>query len=127
MVNTVIEQDYIIRMIKQIIQAILKLVFGIDTDSPTAELLENAKASDTLHRLTEMIDSGNINSAENELYEKISSDNDLDLKVGILFYSYLNDKSDDFLSKNNFSRGEIELGLRNLVSMYGLDDISNLF
>lgn len=122
-----IEQDYIIRMIKQIIQAILKLVFGVDTDSPTAELLENAKASDTLNRLTELIDSGNINSAENELYENISADNDLDLKVGILFYSYLNDKSDDFLSKNNFSRGEIELGLRNLVSMYGLDDISNLF
>jgi len=122
-----IEQDYIIRMIKQIIRAILKLVFGIDTDSPTPELHENAKAADTLNRLTELIDSGNVNSAENELYENISAGNDLDLKVGILFYSYLNDKSDDFLSRHNFSRGEIELGLRHLVSMYGLSDISNLF
>ena len=34
------EQDYIMRLIKEMVRTILKLLFNIDTESPTAELLE---------------------------------------------------------------------------------------
>ena len=37
------EQDYVMRLIKEMVRAILKLLFNIDTDSPSAELLEDAK------------------------------------------------------------------------------------
>lgn len=36
------------RLIKEIVRAILKLLFNIDTESPGAELLENRKEQQTL-------------------------------------------------------------------------------
>ncbi len=121
------EQDYIMRMIKEMVRALLKLLFDINTDTPSAELIEDYNARNNLIILTDMIDDGDINNAENKLYESISDSNMLDLKVGILFYSYLNDKDDEFLQKNNFSRDEVEMGIRTLASKYDVSDISNLF
>ena len=37
------EQDYIMRQIKELVRALLKLLFHLDTDSPTLELLEQSK------------------------------------------------------------------------------------
>ncbi|MDE6768040.1 MAG: hypothetical protein K2J35_07570 [Eubacterium sp.] len=120
------EQDYIMRIIKSMIGALLKLLFDIDTDSPTAELIEDYDARNNLIILTDMIDDGDINHAENELH-RLLSENMLDLKAGILFYSYLNDKEDEFLEQHDFSRDEVELGIRALASKYEIDDILGLF
>lgn len=38
------EQDYIMRMIKDMIRALLKMLFDIDTDTPSADLIENRSA-----------------------------------------------------------------------------------
>ncbi len=121
------EQDYVMRMIKEMIRALLKLLFDIDSDTPSAELIQDDNAKNQLITLTDMIDAGNINMAENELYRTISDNNMLDLKVGILFYSYLNNKDDEFLQQNHFSRDEVEMGIRNLAAKFKVSDISNLF
>lgn len=121
------EQDYVMRMIKEMIRALLKLLFDIDSDTPSAELIQDDNAKNQLIILTDMIDAGNINMAENELYRTISDNNMLDLKVGILFYSYLNNKDDEFLQQNHFSRDEVEMGIRNLAAKFKVSDISNLF
>lgn len=42
------EQDYVMRLIKEMVRAILKLLFNIDTESPTIELLENKEEKETL-------------------------------------------------------------------------------
>ena len=65
------EQDYVMRLIKEMVRAILKLLFNIDTDSPSAELLEDAKEQQTLDELLDMVDNGFINEAENKIYECI--------------------------------------------------------
>lgn len=114
------------RMIKQMIQALLKFLFNIDTDSPTADLIEDYEARNNLITLTDMIDDGDINNAENKLYQLLSDDM-LDLKAGILFYSYLNNKDNDFLEQHNFSRDEIEEGIQNLASKYNVNGITDLF
>ena len=121
------EQDYVMRMIKEMIRALLKLLFDIDSDTPSAELIQDDNAKNQLITLTDMIDAGNINMAENELYRTISDNNMLDLKVGILFYSYLNNKDVEFLQQNHFSRDEVEMGIRNLAAKFKVSDISNLF
>lgn len=33
-----LEEDYIMRLIKEMIRAIIKVVFNVDTESPTEEL-----------------------------------------------------------------------------------------
>lgn len=121
------EQDYIMRLIKEMIRMALKLLFHIDTDSPTAELLEEKVAKETLDRLLDLVDSGSINQAENELYELLKQENMTNLEIALLFYSYLNDKEDDFLEKHDFSREEIRTGLKEVISRYGFDGIAETF
>jgi hypothetical protein len=121
------EQDYVMRLIKEMVRAILKLLFNIDTESPTVELLENKEEKETLENLLDMVDAGKINEAENGLYDLISAKDMNSLEVALLFYSYLNGKTDDFLEINNFSRDEVKLGIENIVDRFGLSSIAKIF
>ena len=121
------EQDYIMRLIKEMIRAILKMLFNIDTETPTTELLENDEEKATLETLLNMVDDGSINEAENKIFEIAAIGDKINLEMILLFYSYLNDKSDDFLMENNFSRKELQEDLKCILSQYGLDSMSELF
>lgn len=121
------EQDYIMRMIKEIIRAILKLLFNIDTETPTVDLLENEEEKKTLETLLDMVDDGSINEAEDKIFEITVARDKADLEMVLLFYSYLNDKSDEFLTENNFTRKEIQDDLIYVLSQYGLDSMAELF
>ena len=121
------EQDYVMRLIKEMVRAILKLLFNIDTDSPSAELLEDAKEQQTLDELLDMVDNGFINEAENKIYEITEEGKKTDLEMALLFYSYLNDKSDEFLEAHNYSRDEIKAGLKDIAVRYGVDGFAEMF
>ena len=79
------EQDYIMRLIKEMVRTLLKLLFNIDSPSPSAELLENDEQRQTLESLLNMIDEGRINEAENRLYDIIETSDRGDLKTALLF------------------------------------------
>ena len=121
------EQDYIMRYIKEMIRVLLKLVFHIDTDAPVIDLLEDKKDKQTLELLLNLVNEGMIDNAENKIYEIIGDGNKQNLKVAILFYSYLNDKSDKFLEEHNFNRDEIKLGLQDVMERYGVGDFTEIF
>lgn len=121
------EQDYVMRLIKEMVRAILKLLFNIDTESPTVELLENKEEQETLEKLLDMVDAGKINEAENRLYDLTSDTDRNSLEVALLFYDYLNEKTDDFLESNDFSRDEIKLGIENVTDRLGLSSIAKTF
>lgn len=74
-----------------------------------------------------MVDDGSINEAEDKIYEIAVAGDKFNLEMILLFYSYLNDKSDEFLTENNFSRKEIQDDLKYVLSQYGLDSMSELF
>lgn len=118
-----IEQDYIMRIIKEMVRTILKLVFGVETDSPSAELLENKEERELLETLLDMVDNGNANKAEERL-EELIDDNSSSLMLELLFYSYLNDKPDEFLEESGLSRDKIKLGLVQAMDRYGLGGIA---
>ena len=122
-----IEQDYIMRLIKEMVRALLKLFFGIDTAAATVELLEKSEQRETLHTLLDLVDRGNINEAENRLYDLISTKTKDTLEIAVLFYACLNEKSDDFLAENDFSRKEIKEGLKNVISEYELGELADVF
>lgn len=54
----VFEQDYVMRLIKEMVRAILKLLFNVDTESQTVELLENKEEKEILENLLDMVDTG---------------------------------------------------------------------
>jgi len=109
------EEDYIMRIIKEMARVVLRLVFNIDSTSPTIELLENQEERKILEELIDLAEMGNINEAENRLYD-LESD-----KIAIFFYSFLNDKTDEFLEENEFSREEVEQGITEIARKYGLE------
>lgn len=121
------EQDYIMRMIKEMVRIILKLLFHIDTESPTTELLENKEEKALLEKLLDMVDEGCINEAENQLDDLLDNCENSGLMMALLFYSYLNDKSEEFLEINDFSREEIRQGMERLAERFGLNDIVSIF
>lgn len=121
------EQDYIMKLIKEMVRVILKLLFNIDSESPTVELLESKQEKETLENLLDMIDDGKINEAENRLYDLIRDMDMGSLEIALLFYSYLNDKTNEFLEENDFCREEIKLGLENVVDILGLSSMFKMF
>lgn len=121
------EQDYIMRLIKEMVRTLLKLLFQIDVPSPAADLMEDQETKETLERLLDMVDEGKVDDAENRLYEMLDGQDYQGLEAALLFYSYLNDKDDDFLLEHDFCREEISAGIKNAVSMYGLDNLAELF
>lgn len=121
------EQDYFMRQLKEMIRAIFKMLFGIDEKSPTTEILESQENVELLESLLELADDGVIRDAENLLlYGSIDGSMD-SLKTALLFYSYLNEKTDEFLDGNGFSREDIKSGINLLMERYNLNDLAKIF
>ena len=121
------EQDYIMRLIQEMVRAVLKLIFHIDMEYPAGKLLEDSEEKAVLDTLLDLADEGKINEAENTVFEITENMDYKNLEVALLFYSYLNEKSDDFLEENDFSRDEVREGLQEIVSRYGLGSIADMF
>ena len=117
------ERDYIKRLIRDIARGIAKLILGIDTETPTVELLEDSERKQFVFGLLELIDEGRINEAENLLWKSLDDDPPQGLETGIVFYSALNEKSDAFLEAHDYTREEVKDGLRRLADAYGIGEL----
>lgn len=121
------EQDYIMRQIQQILKVLVKVLFNVDSETITSSLIQDTETRETADYLLRKADSGNISEAENKFSELTENKTINNLLLGMVFYSYLNEKDDDYLENNNFSRDEVENGVKRLLSEYGLEDIGNIF
>lgn len=121
------EEDYIMRQIHQILKVLVKVLFNVDSETISSSMIQDRETRETADYLLRKIDSGNINQAENELSELTENRTMNNLLAGIVFYSYLNEKDDDYLENNDFSRDEVEDGMKQLLSEYGLSDITDIF
>lgn len=124
----VFEQDYIMRMIKQMVAALISVILGKENKVYELPLEDQYKSSEGLLReLLTMVNEGKINEAENLLYESFEQDNTKDIENAILFYSYLNELDNDFLEKCNYSRGEIEMGVKEIARKIGMEEFTEIF
>lgn len=121
------ERDYMMRQIKEMVRMLLKLLFHIDTESPLEELAEDMEEKSVLETLLNLVDAGEINEAENQLAELLDTRHMGNLKTALLFYSYLNEKSDEFLQEHNFSREEIKTGIEDAATRYGIINMGEIF
>ena len=121
------EEDYIMRQIREMVRMLLKLLFQLDQEEDSEELLRGTKENEVLRELLEMVDDGRINEAENRVYELCEDGEMANLKVMLLFYDYLNGKSDEYLEQCEFSREELKEDMRDLLAGFGLSDIAETF
>lgn len=121
------EQDYIMRQMYQIIQALMKTVFKIDSPSPSTELIKDMETRKIADDMLKDIDNGKIAEAEEILFSLIQNRTLDNLLTGIVFYSYLNEKDDVYLEMNHYSRVNAKNSIKRLLSEYGLKYMENLF
>ena len=107
------EQDYIMRLIKQVIRALLGILLNKKT-TPAYEMPVNnlqTSGEDFLSGLILRADAGSICEAENKLLEKLESGSSEAFVAALAFYDHINEFDDDFLEEHDFSREEIKDGV----------------
>ena len=113
------------RLVHEIARVLAKILFNIDSETVSEELESRIEETDILEQLLDMIDNGQINEAENKLYDMLDEGIPNCIEIAILFYSYLNDKTDEFLMENEYSRGEVIDGIETVAERVGLRALIN--
>lgn len=121
--------DYIMRQVQALIRALIKLFFGMDVSEGQEETILEPEEKSGYLKLRDMADCGEINEAENLLFEKLEAGetgNGL-FKEVILFYAHLNDMPEEVLLAQGYSRREIAEGLRDASDFMGCGELTQLF
>lgn len=124
------EQDYIMRMIHEMVRTVLKLLFNIDEEKEDTGMMIDEVSDDYKglnDELFRLADAGKINEAENMLYDRINVKDVETLKLALLFYNHINEYTSDFLEKADYSREEIKEGICSVLNQYGYGGMASLF
>lgn len=118
------EKDYIMRMIKEMVRVLFLLVFGKKYVSVEIEKENKYEVSGKkLQGFLNMIDSGQINEAENILLNSIDYTNKDEIVAAALFYQYLSEKDSEFLENNHYTKEEVLSGFKQLLTQSGYKEL----
>ena len=121
------EKDYIMRIIKEMVQVLFSLVFGKKYVSVELEDENKYEVSgNTLKYFFDMIDQGDINEAENLLLEDLNYTNKEEVMAAAFFYQHLSQKDGDFLRRNDYTKEEVLFGFKQLLEKSGYKDLIRL-
>lgn len=114
------KKDWIMDQIESFIDVIDKVF--LHKESPTYELSEEQTSTeDSFYiELDNLVQARKINEAENILFDKIDPTNAKHLSIAVNFYSKLNQLNDETLESANYSRQEIDQGLKDIMKEFGI-------
>ena len=111
-------------MIKDLTKSIAHLMLGkteIEYELPSES--EYSKVDYLYVKLIELVNLGQINEAEDLLFDEINPSDMKQFEMAMSFYLYLNDFGDDFLEKNDYSRDDIKEGIKATCKEYGVSSM----
>jgi len=116
------EKDYIMRMIKEMVRVLFSLILGkryqpVELPSENKYEVSGKALTDFKH----MVDEGLINKAENILLDSIDYAQKDEVLAAALFYQYISEKDDDFLSEHHYSKEEALDGIKTLAEKAGFE------
>lgn len=121
------EKDYIMRIIKEMARVLFSLMLGKKYVAVEMEKDNGYEVSGKrLEVFLKMIDRGEINEAENQLLDNIDYSDKENVAAAVLFYQYLSEKSENFLTEHDFSKEEVLDGMNRLVHKAGYGDLLNI-
>ena len=114
------EKDYIMRIIKEMIRALMSFALGkryvaVEVGPEEKYEVSGCKLKD----LMVLVDSGNIDEAENRLLDDIDYNDNDEVAAAVLFYQYLSEKDEAFLKEHDFSMEEVMDGLKMIAQNAG--------
>ena len=121
------EKDYIMRIIKEMARVLFSLMLGKKYVAVEMERNNGYEVSvRKLNELLGMIDCGEINRAENLLLESIDYSDKQSVAAAALFYQYLSEKEEGFLTEHDFSKEEVLDGMNRLLQKSGYVDVIHI-
>ena len=120
------EQDYIMRQIKECLDAAMRLLFHVNVESPAMLVLKDQQKEALVRKLTDMLDDGRVREAVSELDSSTAERSRDDLIVGYRFYTYLCQKDDDFLEKYGLKYSDVEAEMKRFFSDYISPEVVDL-
>lgn len=122
------KQDYIMNQIRNLAKLLVKMV--LNKDSVTVEIRDevgNTGQETLLQKLYHMADQGEINAAENLLYEELDFEDIEQYETALAFYLHINELEDVFLEEHDYSRAEIKEGISDISKEFGIAyDVSSM-
>ena len=122
-----VQDDYILRTIRNLATAIGRLALGrdeVDYILPADESQDDLVAA-KYRRIRSMVEAGQINEAENLLFDEVMDTEPSYLEMGLSFYLYLNEFDDDFMYSSGYSREEIVDGINAIAREFGISGFEN--
>ena len=123
-----VERDYVMRLIHEMIRALLKLVLHIDwrddEKDKTVQTVEDSNLNQRYQKLKNLVEEKRINEAENLLYEyldELDQDENRAFGLALLFYDMLTGLSEDYLNESGYTREEVTEGVKMAASRYGYE------
>lgn len=116
-----LEQDWLMRRIETLVRLAARLFWG--KDAVTYEIADDQPCGETdlLHReLLELLARGAFCEAEDALFDQMRWKTEQELLLAVDFYQRLNRFSDQELEAHDFSREEIDQGLREVLDRFGI-------
>ena len=121
------DKDYIMRMIKEMTRVLFSLMFGKQYKSVELSDENKYEASGMLLReWKEMVDRGFINEAENTILTNLDHTRKEEVFTALLFYQYVSEKDEGFLTAHNYSREEALEGIKALLERAGYGEVNTL-
>ena len=121
------QDDYILRTIENLVTAIGRLALGKDEVGYYLEADDHKgdQVAEKYRKLMTMVEKGDINEAENLLFEEVPYEDLSYLEMALSFYRYLNEYNDDYLFSNGYSREEIVDGINAIAREFGISGFEN--
>ena len=121
------EQDYIMRMIKEVIRVLVTVALGKTYKQVELDAENKYEVSgDNVNQWKKMIDNGEINEAENLLLDEMDYTSREAVEEAIWFYGYVSEKGEAFLKEHDYSEEEVFDGLQMLSKRSGYEELFGL-
>lgn len=118
--------DYIMRQIEMAVNALGEMIFKRDP-APVETLDEQGNLTEEgllWLKIRDMMDKGQINQAENLLFEAMENDiGEIYLSAACNFYAQIGRWSEEKLKACCFSRREVHMGMREVARKYRMNVI----
>ena len=114
-------EGWLMQQIKGITISLARIFFNTDETVYEIQNHEQLTQTDMLYlKLQELLLEKRVNEAEDLLFSSLDPQDANYMRLAVDFYSNLNNMSDDELEACDFSREEIEEGLQDLMSRFGV-------
>lgn len=113
-----LKQDWTMRELETLTLSLARFVFGKETTAYAPG--EGEEIAPLSLELDLLLDAGDFNGAEDRLFEALDDGDPAALELAVDLYARLNQLSDETLRAADYSRGEIEEGLREVMDRCGV-------